>query len=417
MNRGGVALAADSAVTIQSERSPKVRDSALKLFMLSKYRPVGVMVYNNAVLLGVPMETLIKLFRQHLGRTEYAKLHEYGDALVEFLKFLNRNDLMFPLKLQDEYFFAALEEEYERIAKAVIGALSYDLASWSEEKHVEAAERILREKIDERLEFWESQDKADYFNVNASEFVGRQSGRVHDLIRRTFLFLKPIEIRGEANRAMYAIAEQLVTKDYFPPDIETGLVIAGFGEEEHFPVVQHLRVGGIFDNQLKVRPGTIHEVSEDKPSQVLSFAYQDMVRGFLGGIFPDVRQRTTASIRRGNKIGADEFEGIVRQEADKRRSKIEQAIEVLSLKELAHVASTLMNLSSFEHQMSREWETVGGPVDVAVISKGDGFIWINRKHYFRPELNSHFFKNYFDDGKKLDNTVAGSDEQKDRLDG
>lgn len=40
-------------------------------------------------------------------------------------------------------------------------------------------------------------------------------------------------------------------------------------------------------------------------------------------------------------------------------------------------------------------ENVGGPVDVAVISKGDGFVWIKRKHYFRPELNQHFFDNYF----------------------
>ncbi len=40
-------------------------------------------------------------------------------------------------------------------------------------------------------------------------------------------------------------------------------------------------------------------------------------------------------------------------------------------------------------------ETVGGPIDVAVISKGDGFIWIKRKHYFSPELNPQFFANYY----------------------
>ena len=40
-------------------------------------------------------------------------------------------------------------------------------------------------------------------------------------------------------------------------------------------------------------------------------------------------------------------------------------------------------------------ETVGGPIDVAVISKGDGFIWIKRKHYFSTELNPCFNQNYF----------------------
>ena len=31
--------------------------------------------------------------------------------------------------------------------------------------------------------------------------------------------------------------------------------------------------------------------------------------------------------------------------------------------------------------------SVGGPVDVAVISKGDEFVWIKRKHNFNKELN------------------------------
>lgn len=36
-------------------------------------------------------------------------------------------------------------------------------------------------------------------------------------------------------------------------------------------------------------------------------------------------------------------------------------------------------------------ETVGGPIDVVVISKGDGLVWIKRKHYFLPELNHRYF--------------------------
>ena len=35
-------------------------------------------------------------------------------------------------------------------------------------------------------------------------------------------------------------------------------------------------------------------------------------------------------------------------------------------------------------------ESVGGPVDVAIISKGDGLVWINRKHYFEMEKNPHY---------------------------
>ena len=49
----------------------------------------------------------------------------------------------------------------------------------------------------------------------------------------------------------------------------------------------------------------------------------------------------------------------------------------------------------FKRKMSMDAETVAGPIDVAVISKGGGFIWINRKHYFERELNPQFFANYY----------------------
>ena len=86
-------------------------------------------------------------------------------------------------------------------------------------------------------------------------------------------------------------------------------------------------------------------------------------------------------------------------------------MEALTISELAHVASTLVGLSSFEQQMSLDTETVGGPVDVAVISKGDGFIWIDRKHYFGRELNEHFFRNYYEDVGGKDEDAAGRQEE------
>ena len=73
---------------------------------------------------------------------------------------------------------------------------------------------------------------------------------------------------------------------------------------------------------------------------------------------------------------------------------LHDAINHLPKDELAHVASSLVNLNSFKKRMSLSLETVGGPVDVAVISKGDGFIWIERKHYFDKDLNPQFFKNW-----------------------
>ena len=440
MNRAGVALAADSAVTVDVGQSSKVRDSALKVFMLSKYRPVGVMVYNNASLLGVPLETAIKLFRKELGRTGHANLENYGDALVDFLE---NNRQLFPEVAQDRYFVAALEVEYERIADLVEKALASGVYGSGDEEPQETAAETANRVIAERLASWERKDDADYYEVAASDIVGRNSGIVHGVVDE--MFLGWTGLSNEARRQLYEIAEHLVAKDYFPPDVDTGLVIAGFGEDEHFPVVQHLEVGGMYGNRLKVRPPTLHQVSDEAPSEVLSFAYRDMVDGFLAGISravfehlgdaaafirempiraldgvagitPEAKGKAAEIILRESSRKAGEFARNVLRGAQARRGQIDQAVEMLSLKELAQVASTLVGLSSFEHQMSLDRETVGGPVDVAVISKGDGFVWIDRKHYFRKELNSHFFENYFD-GAAVDEDMVREDEATERSDG
>ena len=32
-------------------------------------------------------------------------------------------------------------------------------------------------------------------------------------------------------------------------------------------------------------------------------------------------------------------------------------------------------------------ETIGGPVEIAAITKHEGFKWVSRKHYYNAELN------------------------------
>jgi hypothetical protein len=71
-------------------------------------------------------------------------------------------------------------------------------------------------------------------------------------------------------------------------------------------------------------------------------------------------------------------------------------VTMLPKDELALMAESLVNLTSFKRKLTVGAETVAGPIDVAVISKGDGFIWIKRKHYFQPELNPSFINKYME---------------------
>ncbi len=73
-----------------------------------------------------------------------------------------------------------------------------------------------------------------------------------------------------------------------------------------------------------------------------------------------------------------------------------KSVEGLEKEDLSDFAESLITLTSLKRKVSPDQETVGGPIDVMVISKGDGIIWMKRKHYFDAGKNHHFFSNYFE---------------------
>ena len=58
-----------------------------------------------------------------------------------------------------------------------------------------------------------------------------------------------------------------------------------------------------------------------------------------------------------------------------------------NLREMVHLAETLIVLQSLKERITTHSESVGGPVDIAVITKAEGLVWIKRKHYFEADRN------------------------------
>jgi len=76
LNRNAVAMAADSAVTLQLPGGQKIYNTVNKLFTLSKYRPVGVMVYGSGEFMRIPWETIIKMYRADIYDKKCDRLEE-----------------------------------------------------------------------------------------------------------------------------------------------------------------------------------------------------------------------------------------------------------------------------------------------------------------------------------------------------
>src|SRR5437660_8565967 len=116
MNKMAVALAADSAVTVPHSGGFKIYNTVNKLFMLSKYQPVGIMIYGNAELMGVPWELIIKTYRKSLGDDTHPTVAKYAE---HFLRFLEVQNNFFPPAYQASYVNWAIRSTFEQIKQEI----------------------------------------------------------------------------------------------------------------------------------------------------------------------------------------------------------------------------------------------------------------------------------------------------------
>lgn len=69
---------------------------------------------------------------------------------------------------------------------------------------------------------------------------------------------------------------------------------------------------------------------------------------------------------------------------------LRRALNSLSVSEMGHFAESLLVLEALRERVTSPSESVGGPIDVVVITKAEGLIWLKRKHFFEPDLNLRY---------------------------
>jgi len=419
LNKEAVALAADSAVTIETGTGRKIFNTTNKLFTLSRYAPVGVMVYGGAQMMRTPWETIIKVYRQQLGRRTFDTVEEY---FKDFLAFLTKSSQLFPSKVQEQYFHDSIAATLVRIRRDVEKSIDTTLKA-SKQVTASQIQAILDQVVDTYERSISSRPPLSHLRRSEIKKLRARSKVVTAKIASEVF--ENIPISKKSIMALIEIAVGLCTRETFDR-ANSGIVIAGFGEEEIFPSLYEIVVGGLMHGILQYKLGRQEAIRHDNSASIIPFAQHEMVVAFMEGIDPNCRSTIEAywktiferypmevlkavpgmsdndktTLRRKlEAAGKSTFEEFQKHlSAYQRRELVDpvvSAVAVLPKDLLAEMAESLVNLTSFKRRMSMTAaETVGGPIDVAVISKGDGFVWIKRKHYFKPELNPQFFARY-----------------------
>jgi hypothetical protein len=407
LNKNAVVIAADSAVTTGRDPHPRYSKTANKIFDLSRCGNVAVTIFAAAEIDCVPWELALKQFRQHdAKKSQHPKLEDYVGAVVGYLE---GNTGLFPPGYQNELLMMRLFQA----ALFVLQEISQRFPDFVNEAHSEA----------QRTAAWSagvtslSQELAllgiatPLTNPVGQELQAQASG-FHALL---------IPELAKSKEYVHADVTQLTTlaidsllKRPFDFLGYTGLVFAGYGEEEIFPSFVHVEIYGHIGKTLLWKEVNRYAITHSNDALILPFAQSSMIDRFTDGFDQALMLNVTlGSMDSFNSIISDlEASGIVIPaavsgpiitrrhtefiDAWKRKNweanfhPLRRVLNSLSVPEMGHLAGSLLVLEELRERVTSPSESIGGPIDIAAITKSEGLVWLKRKHFFQPELNQRY---------------------------
>ena len=415
INRLGIALAADSAVTIPGYGGDKVFDTGDKLFELSELHPVALMVNGSMDFLGVPWELIVKDFRCK-PPTDAARL-SIAEWMTSFLGFLSRHRT-----IRD----ADVKRWQEQLISDELEALAALVRERLEQRAADAEGGALQEV---RLQLYRDAMVERYDALQEDSILESLTGLDEEaLVAPLRSLIAEQKTPFEQDNELPLLFTRLIGRRQLK-DLErlttTGLIVCGFGGDDLFPSLCAVEIDGYVEGRLRYRISrkvTIERGGE--MGNAISFAQTDVVERLLKGTdnrFIDsarefIRQNVAGSLSQGfersslrivradgtdvavsdmgallGDLIAANFEGhFVTKITHEFERKFKDTIALMPKRDLIELAEALVSITAIERKASDDAGTVGGPIDVALITRGEGFVWVKRKHHFDSDLNPRF---------------------------
>lgn len=417
LNSQGVAFAADSAATHKTQHGVKITNHANKIFTISKYHPVGVAVYNNLNFMGIPWETNIKMYRNRLGKKKYDTLSEY---IKEFWNFVRANCLVTNVKGQSDKCGLLISRLFMSLSQEVANHVGGSLTAANATQYFQ--EFML--KMDECNNKFQQNRAEDFKQYSLKNFQKYAKDTIDNLLTGLLADSNcPQEFRKKFEETAYHMLCNESNLFCDPLDY-AGLVFFGYGDKEIFPSYTEYLVYYAVDSRIKFKLCKNYTITGFGSSVVSLFAQNDVPSSIIWSIENSLREKfyennsksiiglrdeivqqmTTANapqqlidilnnldIAQYNKDYKDGMDKYIEENYTK---PLVDTVAYLSKEDIAEMAESLVRMTCIKRRITSKEETVGGPVDVAVVTKGDGFIWMQRKHYFDPQLNAQFFERY-----------------------
>lgn len=394
LNGFGIALASDSAMTLGNKRT---YETAEKVIPIPKPHRIAVLHSGSVTIHGMPYSVLVNEWANTLGDTPLRTVALYRQNFISWLN--DNHDWVTPVRATED-FIDQLRESYRLIWDEIKDNIDSDAAELDQQARCLA---IFTDHTN-RL--------SGYAFLTHSE--GDWTNQAYETIKTEVIALQDywfddIPINQEIVEQVRIYTRLYLEKGHFLR--RAGLSFAGFGEKQLLPSYASVNIGGIMnqsllyvhDFELSAQPG------ETGYWGICPIGQRESIDLFLRGIdYRLVGVAKDAVVRSiyppvevddskpGNKKKGTKPEVVVDPAfAQKIYTAIEESFEEWSEKNnlrglrtaiaslpvasLATVAQSLIEIQSLSQTITGEMGTVGGPIDVATISREHGFQWVRHK--------------------------------------
>jgi hypothetical protein len=397
LNRQAIAIAADSAVTIGTGDEAKTYYTQQKIFNLSNKHSVGIMIYNDAEFMYINWEIIINEFSKAVGDRVFDTLEEYAKYFLTFLSDFRHIADSQQKEYLDKiscYFFREIKEKYDIDISG--NYKDQEITKTQQTKILAAAVKETRELLGK--ETFSTGFVDDGFVKDNNEIILKEMREVfpefnindklkEEMIELFLLDLVKIEIAWWGR-------------------LNSGVVFAGYGDKELFPSVIKFTVFGRLGKNVLHTNFSPSDVIHDSNAWIIPFAQTDTINTFIRGMDPVYKEALLDGINNFvesvvkiagkknleeiNKLKEEMIQKIQDYGEENYKDPVMSIVASLPKSNLAEMAEALVNITSLRKHVSTEKETVGGPTDIALISKVDGFAWIKRKQILQNEDHAAF---------------------------
>ncbi len=419
LNKKGVALAADSAVTRTRGYNNKVTKNGNKMIRLSDVLPICVMLTGNGAFMDTQWDILVRHYRQYRGKIMHASVE---DCLHDFFRYIADHGLFREPEYAQERTRNELESLFIHIEnriddkyknrdkddaitspRAFQKAFIRELNRW--------CKRWLKDGSCPQFQDYTQQDFHEYVKEILDEYIEQTSYDKDDIFK---FGMYPRQVMSDLREPLEKALMVRLTTRRDDDDAMAELVFSGYGEQQEYPSLVSAVVCEGFDNRVNyhLRPTDIICISDERPTAICPFAQKDVIRSVLRGVHRNFGRQLSDAVNNsfsphGNdifipsvddnidfldfteKLGelktddlSSNFFRKINRLLDSNLHQWEKALEDYDLQSMAALAESLVDLTCFHRILTFQQEGVGGPVDLAVITKEDGFTWLNRKSWY-----------------------------------